>query len=99
MVSQTRRLRPLWVEASSLVVHGRLDTIAVVQRDAGTRELGAGMDTAHLTTIVHLGPKSWEVSCLCGWRFIAQLRREAIAEGEHHWISSPLVTEVQWSVS
>ena len=52
------------------------------------------MEPAHLTTIVHVGPKSWRVSCFCGWSETEQTRHEAIKAGENHWQSSPLISEV-----
>lgn len=51
------------------------------------------MRRAHLTHIVHEGPTTWRVECDCGWFTYKKLRREAIAEGEHHWLISPLETE------
>jgi hypothetical protein len=52
------------------------------------------MDPAHLTHVEHVGPKSWLVSCLCGWHTTEQTRREAIKAGEEHWAASPLVSEI-----
>lgn len=54
------------------------------------------MERAHLTRLTHVSSSNWQVECLCGWRAVTRLRKEAIAEGEKHWLTSPLVTEVAW---
>lgn len=52
------------------------------------------MEDAHLTTVKHLGPTSWSAECLCGWQAYFRLKKEAVAAAEHHWLESPLVTEI-----
>jgi hypothetical protein len=42
----------------------------------------------HLTTVTHLGPNAWQVTCLCGWTDQKSKKASVVAAGEAHWMAA-----------